>query len=216
MAVDLGQLGLDAPPPVGAPGPHPDLGDDICKPCPPHSARRHRPGPPMEEPRRRDAQEPARPLQAVPLSPQGLHDRVQVFWAHHPILAEQLRRPLDRGQFGLELFDPAPGLLQLSALAARRARHQAPVDAVLALPAIQRRLGHLQLTGQPGHRPASPDLVQHHSPELRRIRKRHPRTSQLGTPPLSQTKTKKIVDTSPGPNSRGHATGATAGGWQWR
>ena len=44
-------------------------------------------------------------------------------------------------------------------------------------PAMQRRLVHLQLPSQPGHRPASPDLVQHHPPELRRISKRHPNTS---------------------------------------
>ena len=127
----------------------------------------------------------------MPFSAQGFHDRVQVFLAHHPALVEQLRRPLRRRQLGFQLPDTPPGRFELSTLTRRRARDQALVDPVLALPAVQRRLVHLQLPSQPGHRPASPDLVQHHLPELRRISKRHPNTSQIGTPPLSQTRSKK-------------------------
>ncbi|WP_419925660.1 hypothetical protein [Candidatus Poriferisocius sp.] len=47
----------------------------------------------------------------------------------------------------------------------------------------------LRRQGQHGHRPATPDLVQHHLPKLRRIRNRHPCTFQLATPPLSQDET---------------------------
>ena len=39
VVVDLGQLSLDAPPPVRAPGPLPDLCDDVSEPGPAHSAR---------------------------------------------------------------------------------------------------------------------------------------------------------------------------------
>ena len=37
--VDLGQLSLDVPPPIRAPGPLPNLRDDVREPRPAHSAR---------------------------------------------------------------------------------------------------------------------------------------------------------------------------------
>ena len=52
---------------------------------------------------------------------------------------------------------------------------------------MKRRLVHLQIPSQLNDRPARPDLLQHHLAELRRVRKRHPCTSQFGMPPLSQT-----------------------------
>ena len=51
------------------------------------------PPPPMKEPRPRDPQQPARSLQTVALSSQGLLDRVDLFWAHHPPLAPFLEQP---------------------------------------------------------------------------------------------------------------------------
>ena len=104
------------------------------------------------------------------LSSQGLHDRVDLFWAHHRPLAallEQLRRPLRGRQLGLQLPDPPAGLTQPSGLRGPHSTDQAPVDAVLTLPAMQRRLMHLQLPRQPGHRSTVAHLLHDHRTKLR-------------------------------------------------
>ena len=83
----------------------------------------------------------------VPLRPQGLHDRVDVSWAHHRLVVEQLRGPLDRGQLGLEFADPSTSRLQFGALRRRHPRKQAAINTVLALLAMKRRLAHPQIPG---------------------------------------------------------------------
>ena len=70
---------------------------------------------------------------------QHLHDAEQCFWAHHPALREQLRRPPHRRQLGLELGYPSSRGPKLGGFGGRRAPEFAPVDTVLANPPIDRR-----------------------------------------------------------------------------
>ena len=86
---------------------------------------------------------------------------------HH--LSDQLHRPPHRLQLGLQLDDAALGHGQLGLLAAGQARFQAPVDAVLTPPAVDRLAADAQRLGDLGDRPAGLDQAQHLTAELGRI-----------------------------------------------
>jgi hypothetical protein len=130
----------------------------------------------------------------VPLLSQCLHDAVELFWAHHPALTEELGRPLHRRQLCLELGDPQAGCAQLSRLLGGRPGELAPVDAILALPAVERGGMDTELGRHDFDLAALAQLLDDHRPKLRSVGMRH------GCPPPgSAAKSRKS-----GPRTGGH------------
>ncbi len=74
---------------------------------------------------------------------------------------QQLVRPADHGELGLELTDPSPGLRQLDRLLRGDAWSQTSIDAVLIPPAVDRLIRHTERIGDLSHRATIIDQIQH-------------------------------------------------------
>jgi hypothetical protein len=76
------------------------------------------------------------PTPSAQVSRQRGHDPEHRFWAHHPTLFEQRRRPFHDGELRLELGDAPAGCPQLRVVGRRGSDELTAVDPLLAHPAV--------------------------------------------------------------------------------